>query len=110
VRLGQLTRSAAPEPLKDHAQEARIFRGRAKLAFLLVLLVVVLLGLRYVFLQVISHDEFATRSTSNQVRVVPVPPNRGLIYDRRGRPVAENRPAYRLELVPEKVGNLTACP
>jgi penicillin-binding protein 2 len=106
VRLGRLTRSAAPEPLKDHALEARIFRGRAKLALLLVLLVVVLLGLRYVFLQVVSHDEFATRSTSNQVRVVPMAPNRGLIYDRRGRPVAENRPAYRLELVPEKVEGL----
>ncbi len=65
-----------------------------------------LLGLRYFYLQVISHEEFATRSISNQVRVVPVPPNRGLIYDRRGRPVAENRPAYRLELVPEKVAAL----
>ncbi|MDX1380704.1 MAG: penicillin-binding protein 2, partial [Xanthomonadales bacterium] len=49
---------------------------------------------------------FATRSADNQVRVVPVQPNRGLIYDRRGRPVAENRPAYRLELVPEKVDDL----
>ena len=38
--------------------------------------------------------------------MVPVPPNRGLIYDRRGPPLAENRPAFRLQLIPEKAGNL----
>jgi len=106
VRLGTLTSGSAGQPLKDHALEKRQFRARAWVAFVLVLLAVVLLGLRYVYLQVMSHDEFATRSASNQVRVVPVPPNRGLIYDRRGRPIAENRPAYRLELVPEKVDGL----
>jgi len=106
VRLGTLTSGLPGQPLKDHALEKRQFRARAWVAFLLVLLAVVLLGLRYVYLQVMSHDEFATRSASNQVRVVPVPPNRGLIYDRRGRPIAENRPAYRLELVPEKVDGL----
>ena len=106
MRLGTLTSGSPGQPLKDHALEKRQFRSRARGAFLLVLLAVVLLGLRYVYLQVMSHDEFATRSASNQVRVVPVPPNRGLIYDRRGRPIAENRPAYRLELVPEKVDGL----
>jgi len=106
VRFGTLTSGSPGQPLKDHALEKRQFRARARVAFLLVLLAVVLLGLRYVYLQVMSHDEFATRSASNQVRVVPVPPNRGLIYDRRGRPIAENRPAYRLELVPEKVDGL----
>jgi len=106
VRFLSLTGPAASQPLKDHAAEARQFRARAWAAFLLVLLALLLLGLRYVFLQVVSHEEFATRSANNQVRLVPVPPNRGLIYDRRGRPIAENQPAYRLELVPEKVGGL----
>jgi len=106
VRLSTFSGARADQPLKDHASEARQFRTRARVALLLVAFAVLLLGLRYVYLQVISHDEYATRSASNQVRIVPVPPNRGLIYDRRGRPVAENRPAYRLELVPEKVGKL----
>ncbi|MCW8873556.1 MAG: hypothetical protein OQK01_13160 [Xanthomonadales bacterium] len=100
MRFGNRTGPVAGQPLKDHALESRQFRARALVAFLLVLLALMLLGLRYIYLQVVSHNEFATRSISNQVRVVPVPPNRGLIYDRRGRPVAENRPAYRLELVP----------
>jgi len=106
VRLRTFRGAAARQPLKDHALEARQFRTRAQVALLLVTCAVLLLGLRYVYLQVVSHAEYATRSASNQVRIVPVPPNRGLIYDRRGRPVAENRPAYRLELVPEKVGRL----
>jgi penicillin-binding protein 2 len=106
VKFVSLAGTTASQPLKDHVAESRQFRSRARIAFLIVLLVVLLLGLRYVFLQVVSHEEFATRSANNQVRIVPVPPNRGLIYDRRGRPIAENQPAYRLELVPEKVGGL----
>ncbi len=61
-----------------------------------------LLG-RYFWLQVISYEDFSTRSESNRVSLRPLVPNRGLIYDRRGRVIAENRPAYRLEIVPEKV-------
>lgn len=99
-------RRPAGQPLKDQALEGRQFRARALTAFLLIVAVLLLLGLRYVYLQVINYDEYATRSASNRVRIVPVAPNRGLIYDRRGRPVAENRPAYRLELVPEKAGDL----
>ena len=87
-------------------QESQLFSNRATTAFLLIALAILLLCLRYVYLQVVSHDEFSTRSISNRVRIVPVAPNRGLIYDRRGRPVAENLPAYRLELVPEKVKDL----
>ncbi len=75
-------------------------------AFGLALAAIFLLSLRYVYLQVISHEEFTTRSINNRVRIVPVAPNRGLIYDRRGRPIAQNLPAYRLELVPEKVHDL----
>jgi len=96
----------AGQPLKDEVQESRLFGRRATTALLLILVAIFLLTLRYVYLQVISHDEFSTRSLSNRVRIVPVAPNRGLVYDRRGRPVAENLPAYRLELVPEKVANL----
>lgn len=93
-------------PLKDEEQESRLFSSRATTALLLIFVAIFLLILRYVYLQVASHDEFSTRSTSNRVRVIPVAPNRGLIYDRRGRPIAENLPAYRLELVPEKVKDL----
>ena len=104
--ISKLLRSSGGRPVKDDALESRQFRGRAMTAFLLLFLAIFLLSLRYVYLQVVSHEEFTTRSISNQVRIVPVVPNRGLIYDRRGRPIAESIPAYRIELVPEQVEDL----
>jgi penicillin-binding protein 2 len=106
VKISKLTGSPASQPLKDQVLEGRQFSDRAMTAFLMILAVILLISLRFIYLQVISYEEFTTRSINNQVRIVPVAPNRGLIYDRRGRPVAENRPAYRLELVPEKIGDL----
>jgi penicillin-binding protein 2 len=106
MNLRRLTGHATGLPLKDQVLEGRQFGVRALTAFLIILAAIFLLSLRYVYLQLISYEEFTVRSINNQVRIVPVPPNRGLIYDRRGRPVAENLPAYRLELVPERVGDL----
>jgi penicillin-binding protein 2 len=108
ISYDKLTSGNPSQPLKDQVLEGNLFTNRAMTAFGLVLAAILLLGLRYFYLQVISHDEFSTRSINNRVRIVPVAPNRGLIYDRRGRPIAQNLPAYRLELVPEKVDDLEA--
>lgn len=106
MKFPGLTGAVAGQPLKDQILEERQFSDRATAAFLFILAALFLLGLRYVYLQVVSYEEFTARSINNQVRIVPVAPNRGLIYDRRGRVIAENRPAYRLEVVPEKVDDL----
>ena len=106
MNLRHRIRHSQTSPIKDQALETRRFTERAAAAFAIVAVALLLLAARYFYLQVLSHEEFETRSTNNRVRVVPVPPNRGLIYDRRGRPIAENRPAYRLEVVPEKAGEL----
>ena len=94
--------------IKNQREERQLFENRAKVGFIIItLLMVALLG-RYVWLQVFAFDGFSTRSESNRVRVRPIAPNRGMIYDRRGRVIAENRPAYRLEIVPEIVpGKMT---
>ncbi len=89
--------------IKDERDERRLFEVRAWVGFVcIVLLMLALLG-RYVWLQVFAFDSYVTRSENNRVAVRPVVPNRGVIYDRRGRVIAENQPAYRLEIVPEKV-------
>lgn len=93
-------------PIKDARDEQRLFADRARAGFVIILLVFVGLASRYFYLQVLHHDDFSTRSESNRVHVQTVTPNRGLIYDRRGRILAENRPAYRLELIPEEVGDV----
>ncbi len=91
--------------LKNHAAEADVFRRRALVGFLMVTLALIGLGGWYFRLQVLQHAEFATRSEANRVRLVPVVPARGLILDRKGRILADNVAAWRLDAVPERAGN-----
>jgi penicillin-binding protein 2 len=93
---------------KDTRGEAEMFRRRAIAGFLLILLGVGALVSRYVFLQVLHHDEFALRSVNNSVKPRALPPARGLIYDRNGVLLADNVPAFRLEVRPEQVSNMNA--
>jgi len=89
--------------IKDQRIEQQLFARRAWTGFIIIgIFMLALLG-RYIWLQVYSYEGFSTRSESNRVAVRPLVPNRGLIYDRRGRVIAENLPAYRLEITPEKV-------
>ncbi len=89
--------------IKNQRQEQQLFESRAWTGFIIIVLCMLALLGRYVWLQVYSYESFSTRSENNRVSVRPVVPNRGLIYDRRGRVIAENLPAYRLEITPEKV-------
>ena len=91
---------------KDPWQEQRLFFGRLIAAVVVVLLLVALLVFRLVHLQVHNHRHFADLSQDNRIRIEPVPPTRGLIYDRNGYVLAENVPAYQLELVPEQVEDM----
>ncbi|WP_417329236.1 penicillin-binding protein 2 [Halomonas cupida] len=94
--------------LKNPEHALRIFRVRASLAVLVVLLLSSLLVGRLCYLQIVEHEVYSTRSENNRVRVEPLPPTRGLIYDRHGRLLAENRPTYNLTLVRERVDDLDA--
>lgn len=92
--------------IKDHLYESQLFLGRAIISGILVILVVLLLGGRLFYLQVLSHDHFITLSKDNRVKLQPLPPTRGLIYDRNGVTLAQNLPAYSLEITPELIPNL----
>ena len=85
-----------------------LFRRRALAGFVLIVLCLCLLLSRFVFLQVMHHDEFVTRSQANRVKPRAIPPARGLIYDRNGVLLADNVPAFRLEVVPEQVKDMPA--
>jgi len=84
------------------------FRRRAAIAFLAV--AAALLGLAgwYFRLQVVEHAEYATRSEANRIKPLPVVPGRGLILDRKGRVLADNVPAFRLDVVPDEAGDINA--
>lgn len=93
-------------PIKDVHLERRLFLARVILAIVISLLLMGTVVARLVQLQVVDHELFAEKSQGNRVRIEPVPPIRGLVFDRKGRVIAENLPAYQLELIPEQVHDL----
>ena len=95
-------------PFKNPHAEAEQFRRRAVLGFAMVLLCLLGLGGWYFKLQVVDHEEYATRSEANRIKPRPVVPGRGMIYDRNGRLLAENVPAFRLDVTPDKVAHMDA--
>ncbi len=95
-------------PLKDHFLETRLFMGRVIASIIIgCIMLLILLG-RLWYLQVIEHEHFTTLSEDNRVKLQPIPPNRGLVYDRNGTLMAENLPSYRLEITPEQVDDMRA--
>ena len=93
-------------PIKDHHSERQLFIARVAFAAIVSMLLLGLVVARLVQLQVFDHELFAEKSQGNRVRIQAVAPNRGLVFDRRGRVVAENLPAYQLELIPEQVDDI----
>ena len=95
-------------PIKDGRQEAALFARRAVVGFLVILILLGVLGVRFWYLQVSQHDEFQARSDANRILTRPLAPARGLIYDRNGVLLAENVAAFRLEVIPEQVADMDA--
>jgi penicillin-binding protein 2 len=93
-------------PIKDHHSERRLFMGRVILTATAGFLLLAIVVARLVQLQVLDYDVFSAQSEGNRFRIEPVPPIRGLIFDRKGRVLAENLPAYQLELIPEQVDDI----
>jgi penicillin-binding protein 2 len=94
--------------IKNYLHESQLFLGRAIAASALVILLLLVLIGRLFYLQVKNHEHFTTLSQDNRVKVEPLPPTRGLIYDRNGVILAQNLPAYSLEITPEKTQDLEA--
>jgi penicillin-binding protein 2 len=93
---------------KDHWQEQKLFLSRIIGAAVIVLLLSGLLVARLVQLQVVDYERFAELSQGNRFRIEPLPPNRGLIYDRNGLVIAENLPNWELVAIAEEIENLDA--
>jgi len=93
-------------PIKDHHSERRLFVSRVIVSTIIATLLLGVVIARLVHLQVIDHELFAEKARGNRVRIEPVAPIRGLIFDREGRVIAENLPAYQLELIPEQVDDI----
>ncbi|MDT0594516.1 penicillin-binding protein 2 [Glaciecola petra] len=96
----------ARQTIRDHSAEANLFSRRAFVAVLFVIMLMSLILANLYSLQVTQHEKYQTQSNGNRIKVLPVAPNRGLIYDRNGVILAENRPVFSLEVIPEQVDDL----
>lgn len=92
--------------IRNHSAESALFMRRTIVVFLGILLAVGVLFINLYYLQINSFDTYKTRSNANRISVQTVPPNRGLIYDRNGVILAENRPVYSLQVIANKANDL----
>lgn len=89
--------------VKDAGREERLIQSRILFAFLGVLALVAVLLWRLYFLQVVQNAHYETLSDNNRINLAPVPPVRGLVFDRNGEVLAQNFPVYTLTMVPDQV-------
>jgi penicillin-binding protein 2 len=92
--------------IKDHWKEQRLFDQRAVFAGVLIFVLTLTLAGRLYLLQVVRHDYYTELSQGNRVRTEPIPASRGLILDRNSTVLADNEPAYQLELTREQTPDL----
>jgi penicillin-binding protein 2 len=95
-----------PLVLKDREGEIRIVRERVLASIVIMGLLMLIVIVRLTELQILNHDHYTTLSQDNRVKILPLAPTRGLIFSRDGRLLADNRPSFSLEVVPERVADL----
>lgn len=94
-----------PIPLKDHDSEKRLVNKRLIACAALVLAISCALVGRMYFLQVTEFAYNSTVSENNRVHVLPIPPERGFIYDRNGVLLADNQPSFNMTITRERAGD-----
>ncbi|MFO1198564.1 MAG: penicillin-binding protein 2 [Burkholderiaceae bacterium] len=92
--------------VRDSGEELRRVRVRLGVLWMLVLACFGLLAARFLYLQVFRYEDFQAQAEDNRIALVPIPPQRGLIYDRNGVLLADNIPAFTLEIVPNRAGDV----
>ena len=83
-----------------------VFQKQYFLLLGLMLLVLVVYVFRMWHLQVLQGTSYRYQSENNRIRLEEIPAARGIIFDRNGNPLVENRPAYHLQLIREDVLDL----
>jgi len=92
--------------LSTGVREKHLIQNRVMVAAIGGACLLILLVIRLIWLQLIETERFQTASEANRLQTLPVSPARGLIVDRNGLILAENRPNLQLLLVPEEVDDI----
>ncbi|MDD1605307.1 MAG: penicillin-binding protein 2 [Methylococcaceae bacterium] len=92
--------------IKDTQLENNLFLNRIIAAFIAIMLLTSGLIIRLIHLQIAGHEHYASLAKDNSIKIYPIVPTRGMIYDRHGNILAENTPSYSLEIIPEKTTDI----
>ncbi|MGH8729579.1 MAG: penicillin-binding protein 2, partial [Burkholderiales bacterium] len=90
----------------NRAHDLYRFRLRIGVIAVFVLVSFAVLALRFLYLQVWDYERYHLLAESNRISIVPIVPNRGLILDRNGVPLAHNYSGYTLEIQPKETRSL----
>tara|TARA_B100001057_G_scaffold76213_2_gene70948 strand:+ start:26621 stop:28486 length:1866 start_codon:yes stop_codon:yes gene_type:complete len=96
----------ASKHIKDHRKEKELFLNRTIISIFVGLLLISVVFIRLYQLQVVENEFFAEKAHGNRINIRATLPPRGVIYDRNGRILAENKTAFQLELIPEQVKDI----
>src|SRR6201996_8855549 len=94
--------------IKNYFAQNRVFTIRSIVAGVFAAVLLLAVAGRLFYLQVVKFDYYSSLSQGNSIRTEPIPPSRGLILDRHGVVLADNLPAFNIELVREQVGDTKA--
>ena len=94
-------KSTRPIPAAEQSQSDALLR--LLIAFVLILIFFSLLLARFIYLQVLHHDDFSGQASTNRITLIPTPPMRGEIVDVNGVPLAKNYPVFSLEVIPSQI-------
>ncbi len=94
--------------IKNLQLELARYHVRLKIGAGFVLVLAVMLVMRLVYLQLVKHEHYQNLAESNRITLVPAVPNRGVIYDRNGKILADNFSGYTLEIAVAKAGDIEA--
>ena len=92
--------------IEDKSSYRRPFAIRVWFLFAIALALALGLLARMAQLQIWQHEVYRTKSDRNRIQLQPLVPPRGLIYDRNGILLADNRPAFNLALIQEQIEDL----
>ena len=95
-------------PDQKDIQSKRLFIARSLAAMLFVLVAIAAILLRLYWLQIQHHDHYKTLATDNRIKLLPLPPARGEIFDRNGVVLAQNMTSIDLFITPDQVEDIPA--
>lgn len=92
--------------LRDFDAEKKLFICRVSIAFALVVICFGILIVNLYRLQIVDNSYYQQRSSQNDIKLLPIAPTRGIIFDRNNTPLVRNVTRYDIQLTPYKIANL----